>query len=134
MLNMLRGLSPKYRHTVPVITAKNPPHTFLSARSYMLLEEQYDTEHAKSATQHALLAAGGSRPPALASGSGATDAPRSSQPTAGANARSDKCGNKKHRGRGNNFSASPSGGGHATQGGFAGQRPPSSPWTPGFNP
>ncbi|XP_066374756.1 uncharacterized protein [Miscanthus floridulus] len=28
VLNMLHGLSPKYRHTVPVITAKNPPHTF----------------------------------------------------------------------------------------------------------
>jgi hypothetical protein len=63
VLNMLRSLSPKYRHTVPVITAKNPPHTFLSARSYLLLEEQYNTEHAKSATQHTLLAAAGSRPP-----------------------------------------------------------------------
>ena len=49
VLNMLRGLSPKYWHTVPVITAKNPPQTFLSARSYLLLEEQYDKEHAKSA-------------------------------------------------------------------------------------
>ena len=48
VLNMLCGLSPKYRHTVPVITAKNPPHTFLSVRSYLLLEEQYDKEHAKS--------------------------------------------------------------------------------------
>ena len=42
VLNMLRGLSPKYRHAVPVITAKNPPHTFLSAHSYLLLEEQYN--------------------------------------------------------------------------------------------
>jgi hypothetical protein len=48
-VNMLRGLSPKYRHTIPVITVKNPPHTFLSVRSYLLLEEQYDKEHAKSA-------------------------------------------------------------------------------------
>jgi hypothetical protein len=31
VLNMLRGLGPKYRHAVPVITAKNLPHTFLSA-------------------------------------------------------------------------------------------------------
>jgi hypothetical protein len=134
VLNMLRGLSPKYRHTVPVITAKNPPHTCLSTRSYLLLEEQYNTEHTKSATQHTLLAAAGSRPPALVSGSGATSAPRSSQPTTGTNASSDNRGNKKHRGRGNNSSAGPSGGGHATQGGFAGQRPPSSSWTPCFNP
>ena len=60
VLNMLRGLSPKYRHTVPVITAKNPPHTFLFVRSYLLLEEQYDKEHAKSTAQHALLAVGSS--------------------------------------------------------------------------
>jgi hypothetical protein len=39
VLNMLRGLSSKYRHTVLVITAKNLPHTFLPARSYLLLEE-----------------------------------------------------------------------------------------------
>jgi hypothetical protein len=58
VLNMLRGLSPKYRHTVPIITAKNPPHTFLSACSYLLLEEQYDREHAKAAQHHALLATG----------------------------------------------------------------------------
>ena len=57
---MLRGLSPKYRHIVLVITDKNPPHTFLSVRSYLLLEEQYDKEHAKSTAQHALLAVGSS--------------------------------------------------------------------------
>ena len=32
VLNMLRGLNPKYRHVIPVITSKQPPHTFLSAR------------------------------------------------------------------------------------------------------
>ena len=46
---MLRGLSSKYRHAIPAITAKQPPHTFLSARSYLLLEERYDKEHAKTA-------------------------------------------------------------------------------------
>ncbi|XP_066396521.1 uncharacterized protein [Miscanthus floridulus] len=51
VLNMLRGLNSKFRHAVPVITSNNPPHTFLSVRSYLLLEEQYDREHAK-ATQH----------------------------------------------------------------------------------
>lgn len=50
VLNMLRGLSSKYRHTTPMITARQPSHTFLSARSYLLLEEQYDKEHDKSST------------------------------------------------------------------------------------
>lgn len=44
VLNMLRGLSAKYRHAIPVITAKQPSHTFMSARSYLLLEEHYDKE------------------------------------------------------------------------------------------
>ena len=130
---MLRGLSPKYEHTVPVITAKNPPHTFLFVRSYLLLEEQYDKEHAKSAAQHALLAAGSSRPAASGSG-GTTGVPRSSQPSAGANTRFDNRGNKKCRGRGNNFPGSSSGGAPPSQGASAGSRPPSSPWLPSFNP
>ncbi|XP_066309406.1 uncharacterized protein [Miscanthus floridulus] len=39
VLNMLRGLSSKYRDAIPAITAKQPPHTFFPARSYLLLEE-----------------------------------------------------------------------------------------------
>jgi hypothetical protein len=39
VLNMLRGLNDKYRHTNSTITSKQPPHTFLSARSFLLLEE-----------------------------------------------------------------------------------------------
>jgi hypothetical protein len=64
VLNMLRGLSSKYCHVIPAITAKQPPHIFLSACSYLLLEEHYDKEHAKTEAQHALLATGGSRPAA----------------------------------------------------------------------
>jgi hypothetical protein len=47
VLNLLRGLNSKYRHAIPVMTAKQLPHTFLFARSYLLLEEHYDKEHAK---------------------------------------------------------------------------------------
>ncbi|CAN6247289.1 unnamed protein product [Urochloa humidicola] len=39
VLNLLRGLNPKYRYVKPVITSKSPPHTFRSACSYLLLEE-----------------------------------------------------------------------------------------------
>lgn len=54
VLNKLRGLSSKYRHTVPVITSKAPSHMFLSAHSYLLREEQYNEEHVKAAQHQAL--------------------------------------------------------------------------------
>jgi hypothetical protein len=41
VLNMLRGLNNKFRHTISTITSKQPPHTFLSAQSFLLLEEIY---------------------------------------------------------------------------------------------
>jgi erythromycin esterase-like protein len=56
VLNMLRGLSSKYRHAILAITAHQSPRTFLSARSYLLLEEQYDKEHEKTTAQHAFTA------------------------------------------------------------------------------
>lgn len=42
---------------------KQPLHTFLSVQSYLLLEEHYDKEHAKTVAQHALVVMGGSRLP-----------------------------------------------------------------------
>jgi hypothetical protein len=75
VLNMLHGLCSKYRHTVPVITNRDPPHTFLSARSYLLLEEQYDKEHAKSEAHHALVATGGSQHGGSNSGGSQAPAP-----------------------------------------------------------
>jgi hypothetical protein len=42
VLNLLHGLHPKYRHIKLVITSKFPPHTFMSTRSYLLLEELCD--------------------------------------------------------------------------------------------
>jgi hypothetical protein len=137
---MLRGLSPKYRHTVPVITAKNPPHTFLSARSYLLLEKQYDKEHVKSAAQHALhAAAGGPRLSAstAAGGSSTVGAPRSSQLTAGGTARNDNYSYKKRRGCGNTPPGGNSGNASAGTSSSADNSAGNcsqSPWVPGFNP
>jgi hypothetical protein len=70
VLNFLRGLNSKYRHTIPAITSKQPPHTFPSAWSYLLLEEHYDREHTKTAAHHALVATGGnhSTPPPTSDG------------------------------------------------------------------
>ncbi|CAD6223609.1 unnamed protein product [Miscanthus lutarioriparius] len=105
VLNMLRGLSSKYRDIVPVIAAKQPPHTFLSARSYLLLEEQYDKEQAKTAAHQALLTTGGPRlpvPAAADGGSGSGTGAQSPAPHPSAvPARTDgKRGRGRGRGRG----------------------------------
>ena len=71
---MLRGLNDKYRHCIATITSKQPPHDFLSARSFLLLEELYATQHGKMAAQQALVAQGGCvHPPA--GGSSSTGSP-----------------------------------------------------------
>jgi len=133
VLNMLHGLSSKYRHAISTIMSKQPPHTFFSARSYLLLEEQYDKEHAKSAAQHALLTTGGPHPTAPTStdsgsnsttnsgSSSATTAPKSSGGSHGASNRQDtRCGRGRGRGRGHHPGSSSS------------PWPPTS-WTPGQN-
>ncbi|XP_066320458.1 uncharacterized protein [Miscanthus floridulus] len=51
VLNMLRGLNDKYRNCIATITSKQPPHDFLSAHSFLLLEELYATQHSKMAAQ-----------------------------------------------------------------------------------
>lgn len=39
VLNMLHGLNSKYNHAISSTTAKDPLHSFLQARSTLLLEE-----------------------------------------------------------------------------------------------
>ncbi|XP_039797787.1 uncharacterized protein LOC120662775 [Panicum virgatum] len=56
VLNLLRGLHPKYRHVKPVIKSKSPPHTFASAYSYLLLEEVSDDHDSKMEAGLALVA------------------------------------------------------------------------------
>ncbi|XP_066364958.1 uncharacterized protein [Miscanthus floridulus] len=136
VLNMLRGLSSKYHHAIPAITAKQPPHTFLSTRSYLLLEERYDKEHAKTAAQHALLATGGPRPAApttteggssstMAGNSGSTAPTTVAKPPSTAHGAPNHYDNMRGRGRGRGHGSSP--------GGFSSPRPPTA-WTLGFNP
>lgn len=92
VLNLLCVLNPKYRYTIPVINDRRPPHTFLSARSYLLLEELYDKEHVKMVTHLAMVATQGSShlsaPSAAASITGSGSANRDCSYT------------KKKRGRG----------------------------------
>jgi hypothetical protein len=48
VLNLLRGLRPRYRHLKPVITAKFLPHTFMSTRSFLILEELSEKHDVKA--------------------------------------------------------------------------------------
>ena len=108
VLNMLRGLNPKFRHVILVITSKQPPHTFFSARSFLLLEECYDNEHIKMASHQALVAPSGSRPPTAPSpGPGDVGAPQPHQLAVVATSSCpDNHGNKKRRGHGTTTSSS----------------------------
>jgi hypothetical protein len=54
--NMLRGLNPKYHHAISAITSRQPPHTFLSTRSHLLMEELFDTQRVATIANHALFA------------------------------------------------------------------------------
>jgi hypothetical protein len=125
VLNLLCGLSSKYRHAISVMTAKQLPHTFLSAHSYLLLEEHYDKEHVKAAAHHALVATAGARPsasnPSDDSSGVSNTAPRppvasqAAPPHSDNNRGSKKCGH----GRGRPPSA---------------PRTPAPAWAPGLNP
>jgi hypothetical protein len=60
VLNLIWGLHPRYRHLKPVITSKSPPYTFMSARSYLLLEELCDKHEASAESGQAYHASHGS--------------------------------------------------------------------------
>ncbi|XP_062200455.1 uncharacterized protein LOC133903105 [Phragmites australis] len=62
VLNMLRNLNPKYRHVIPIIKSKFPPHTFMSARSYLLMEELHELHNAKMEVDQAFFASHGGSP------------------------------------------------------------------------
>ena len=122
VLNLLRGLNPKYCHVKPVITSKRPPHTFLSARSFLALEELQMAHDDKLEAGHALLAAH--------DGHGTPGQSSSSPGRSGSGSR------QKNKSKPRNKKSSGSGGysGNPQQ-----QQPPrpASPapsWTAGYNP
>jgi hypothetical protein len=53
VLNLTRGLNKSSRHVKPVLTSK--PHTFMSAHSYLLLEELQLQNDDKTEASQALL-------------------------------------------------------------------------------
>jgi hypothetical protein len=56
VLNMLRGLNPKFHYVKPIIVIRSPPHTFRTTRSFLLLEELNADNDAKMDAGQALLA------------------------------------------------------------------------------
>ncbi|CAN6297344.1 unnamed protein product [Urochloa humidicola] len=48
VLNLLRGLNPKFRYVKPVVSSRSPPHTFRNACSFLLLEESQQNHDAKA--------------------------------------------------------------------------------------
>ncbi|XP_066334403.1 uncharacterized protein [Miscanthus floridulus] len=117
VLNLLRSLNHRYRYVKPVVTSKFPPHTFQSARSFLILEElsfQHDSnaeagqalttahgDHSGGSTNSDLHASSSAK-----YGSSAPSAPRSNNnrsgnSNGGGNGRSNNQSDRR-RGRGNN--------------------------------
>ncbi|CAN6339457.1 unnamed protein product [Urochloa humidicola] len=123
VLNLLRGLNPKYQYVKPVITSKAPPHTFRSARSYLLLEELNAENEAQMEAGAAFYA--GHRPDGSA-GQGDT---------------SNKKPRNKKRGKGGGATSSNSAGANAGgsnsssgSGGSGTHKASGLPWAAGYNP
>ncbi|XP_025806707.1 uncharacterized protein LOC112885264 [Panicum hallii] len=132
VLNLLRGLNKKFRHVKPVLTSKT--HTFMSARSYLLLEELQLQQDDKAEAGQAFLAShGGSAGSAPQGGASGHGAPSSGT---GGSSSGDTGGNRssrskhKRRGRGPTTGSTTFGGNSS---GGAPQRPPA-PWMGNFNP
>jgi hypothetical protein len=118
VLNLIRGLNPKFRHVKPVLTSKS--HTFMSACSYLLLEELQLQNDDKTEAGHA--------------GGSASGAASGSSFGAGGSSTTDSGGQRgskpKHRGRGSGNGSASFGEGF---GGGASERPPA-PWMTNYNP
>ncbi|KAJ1254351.1 hypothetical protein BS78_K078200 [Paspalum vaginatum] len=127
VLNMLRGLNSRYRHLKPVVTTKFPPHTFQSARSFLLLQELCDKHDSKAEAGQAYHAG---------HSSSSTSSPPQSDASGNSGGGRNKSRNKK-QGR-NTGSASSGNRGGQPGGGGGGQQQQSPnaglPWAAGYNP
>jgi hypothetical protein len=144
VLNMLRGLNDKYRHCIATITSHQPPHTFLTARSFLLLEELYANQHNKLAAQQAMVAQGIRVPLPTGGSSSNTTAPPSVPAPAGHTSSTPPSGNRNRRrgrvrGNGNgNGNGAPAHNTAAASGGST-LTPrhatfPNTPWAAAYNP
>jgi hypothetical protein len=132
VLNLLRGLNPKYRYVKPVITSKYPPHTFMSARSFLILEELGADHDANTEATQALAASHGERPGGSSGNHGASF--RSTDGSSGSSAPRDN--NRRNSGgrpnnRGDRRRGRGNGGGSA-RGGHSNNQ--AAPYAAGYNP
>ncbi|CAN6303088.1 unnamed protein product [Urochloa humidicola] len=86
VLNLLRGLNPKFRYVKPVVSSRSPPHTFRSACSFLLLEESQQNHDAKADAGVALYAGqGGSSNTGTSSRSKPKNKKKGKGPSSGSN-------------------------------------------------
>jgi hypothetical protein len=135
VLNLLHGLNPRYRYVKPVITSKYLPHTFQTARSFLILEELSVEHDANVESSQALAATHGDSSNGSSNsvsggqkdGSSSSTAPRSNN---GGNGRSNNRQDRRRgHGRGNGdtpLSNNP----NAPNSSNA----QSTPWAAGYNP
>ena len=139
VLNLLRGLNPRYRHVKPVITSRRPPHTFQSARSFLALEELQLKHDDKTEAGQAFLVghagpanSGGSTSHGGSSGHGAPPSGTGGSPGGDTGGNRGYRTKNKRRGRGPNGRSALSAGAGASGTCGASQRPPA-PWMGNFN-
>ncbi|XP_073357810.1 uncharacterized protein [Aegilops tauschii subsp. strangulata] len=106
VLNMIRGLHPRYRYAVPILTMQSPFPTLLRCRAFLLLEESRNAEE----TQPDIALHAG-RAPASAPTGGGGSGDHNNRSNGGGR------GGGRHRGRGR---GSGSGGGHPSNHGGGG--------------
>ncbi|XP_066385453.1 uncharacterized protein [Miscanthus floridulus] len=143
VINLLRGLNPKFRYVKPVITSKSTPHTFQSARSFLILEELSFQHDATVEAGQALTAYHGATHGGSSSSSGTKDsssgthAPRSNNKTGNTgngNSGSNRSNNRYDRRRGNGGGRNNGGGGSRSNNNANSSSAPSAPWATGYNP
>jgi hypothetical protein len=111
---MLRGLSPKYGHTISSITSKDPLPSFLQSRSTLLLEEFREEQSQKARAAQAMYAAQSNahahaHAPSVATGGSTAPGVGGSPSSSGSRGKQ-----KKNKGcRGGRSGSNPGGGGGA---------------------
>jgi hypothetical protein len=123
VLNLLRGLNKNFRHVKPVLTAKS--HTFMSARSYLLLEELQLRQDDKTDVGQAFVAGhgntSGAASPGASSGSGGSNTGTGAPSSDGS--RNFKPKNRRRGRYGGGTSASGGNDGAGSAGGGGGRQP-----------
>jgi hypothetical protein len=140
VLNLLRGVNPRYRYVKPVITSKFPPHTFQSVRSFLILEElsfQHDSNaeagqaltpsHGDRSGGSSGLASSGAKDDSSSSAAPCSNNNRSGHDNSGGNSHNNNHSDR-HRGRGNG------GGPPRNNANNANSNTQSAPWAAGYNP